>query len=186
MFCLSGDVNTPGVYELPLGISLKELIYKYGGGVKGKFKAVLPGGTSSSLLTEQDLEVKMDYTSMLEAGSMLGSGAVIVINQTHCIVDLVRRCVEFFDYESCGKCTPCREGTKRAREILVGITSGRGELSELELLKDLQAVMYDASRCGLGQAALNPIRSGIDKFYSDFEEHIIKRKCKAGVCNFLI
>ncbi len=172
LYCLSGDINKPGVYELPTSTTLKELIEKYGGGVKGNLKAVLPGGVSSNLLTGKDLNVTMDYPAVQDAGSMLGSGAVIVINDSHCMVDLAKRCAEFFDYESCGKCTPCREGTKRAREILTGVIQGRGELSDLELLKELQEVMYDTSRCGLGQAALNAVRSAIEKFSAEFVKHI--------------
>ena len=182
LYCLSGDVNTPGVYELPTGISLRELIEKYGNGVQGRLKAVLPGGVSSSLLLPSDLDVKLDYPSVQKAGSMLGSGAVIVINDTHCMVDLAKRCAEFFDYESCGKCTPCREGTKRAREILTNITKGVGEESDLALLKELQEVMFDASRCGLGQAALNAVRSSLEKFSDEFKEHISEKRCRLGVC----
>ncbi len=182
LYCLSGDVNKPGVYELPTDITLKEIIEKYGLGVKGKLKAVLPGGVSSNLLTNKELNVTMDYPSVQEAGSMLGSGAVVVINDRHCIVDLAKRCAEFFDYESCGKCTPCREGTKRVREILVGITRGCGEFSDLELLGELQEVLYDTSRCGLGQAALNAVKSAIDKFPMEFKKHILNKKCGVNIC----
>ena len=183
LYCLSGDINKPGVYELPTDVTLKNLLEKYGGGVKGKLKAILPGGISSNLLTNKNLDITMDYPSVQDAGSMLGSGAVMVINENRCIVDIAKRSVEFFDYESCGKCTPCREGTKRGREILTNITEGRGDLSDLELLKELQEVMYDTSRCGLGQAALNVIRSAIDKFPDEFKEHISKTKCKLNVCS---
>lgn len=182
MYCISGDVNKPGVYELPTNVTLRELIEKYGGGVHGKLKAVLPGGTSSNFLLAKDLDVEMNYPSVQKAGSMLGSGAVIVINDKHCMVDVAKRCAEFFDYESCGKCSPCREGTKRTREIFGNITQGNGELSDLELLKELQEVMYDTSRCGLGQAALNPIRSAIEKFTDEFKEHITQKKCPLGIC----
>ena len=183
LYCLSGDVNKPGVYELPMDITLGELIENHGGGVKGKLKAVLPGGVSSSLLTDKDLSVTMDYPNVQKAGSMLGSGAVIVINQERCLVDIAKRCIEFFDYESCGKCTPCREGSKRAREILNNIAGGRGELSNLELLKELQEVLYDTSRCGLGQAALNVVVSALDKFPDEFKKHITKQKCELNVCS---
>lgn len=182
LYCLSGDIQSPGVYELPTNITLKELIEKYGKGVEGSLKGVLPGGVSSMLFTPVDLEVTMDYPSVQKKGSMLGSGAVIVINDRHCIVDLARRCAEFFDYESCGKCGPCREGTKRARELLANITQGKGETGDLELLKELQEVLYDTSRCGLGQAALNAVRSAIDKFPGEFEEHILGKKCKLKIC----
>ncbi len=182
LYCLSGDINKSGVYELPTDVSLKNLLEKYGGGVKGKLKAILPGGISSNLLTNKNLDIMMDYPSVQDAGSMLGSGAVMVINENRCMVDIAKRSVEFFDYESCGKCTPCREGTKRGREILTNITEGRGDLSDLELLKELQEVMYDTSRCGLGQAALSVIRSAIDKFPDEFKEHISKTKCKLNIC----
>ncbi|MEA3305190.1 MAG: NADH-quinone oxidoreductase subunit NuoF [Candidatus Omnitrophota bacterium] len=182
LYCLSGNISSPGTYELPTNVSLRELIEKYGKGVQGRFKAVLPGGASSNLLTSRDLNVKMDYPGVQKAGSMLGSGAVIVINDSHCMVDLAKRCVEFFDYESCGKCVPCREGIKRAREIFGNITKGKGELSDLALLKELQEVMFDTSRCGLGQSALNAARSSLEKFYSEFEEHISEKKCKLGIC----
>ncbi len=182
LYCLSGDVNKPGVYELPTNVTLKELIEKYGQGVKENLKAVLPGGVSSNLLTDKELNVTMDYPGVQKAGSMLGSGAVIVVNDSRCIVDLAKRCAEFFDYESCGKCTPCREGTKRAREILVRITQGKAEPTELRLLKELQEVMYDTSRCGLGQVALNAVKSAIEQFSTEFEEHIGQKKCKLGVC----
>ena len=182
LYCLSGDINKPGVYELPTDIALRELIEKYGAGVDGKLKAVLPGGASSNLLTDKELGVTLDYPSVQKAGSMLGSGAVIVINDRHCMVDVARRCTEFFDDESCGRCAPCREGTKRAREILVNIALGRGEPGDPLLLKELQEVLYDTSRCGLGQAALNVTNSAIEKFPAEFEEHITKRKCRLGIC----
>ena len=183
LYCLSGDVKSAGVYELPTDISLQELIEKHGNGVCGRLKAILPGGVSSNLLTSSDLNVKMDYSGIQKAGSMLGSAAVIVINDTHCMVNLAGRCIEFFDYESCGKCTPCREGTKRAREILTNISQGKGELSDLALLKELQEVMFDTSRCGLGQSALNAVSSCVEKFHGEFKEHILKKKCKLGVCS---
>jgi len=183
LYCLSADINRPGVYELPTDITLRELLEKYGGGVDGELKALLPGGLSSSLLTDKDLDITMDYSGVQAAGSMLGSSAVKVMNKTRCMVDIAKKSAEFFDYESCGKCTPCREGTKRARELLTNITEGRGQLSDLDLLKELQEVMYDTSRCGLGQAALNLIRSAIDKFPEEFEEHILKKKCRAKVCS---
>jgi len=182
LYCLSGDINKPGVYELPTNITLKELLEKYGGGVQGKLKAVLPGGVSGAILTTENLDVVMDYPSVQKAGGMLGSGAVIVINESHCMVDLAEKCAEFFEYESCGKCAPCREGTKRAREILLNIAQGRGELSDLKLLKELREVMYDTSRCGLGQAALNLTVSAVEKFPDEFEEHISKKKCKLNIC----
>jgi NADH:ubiquinone oxidoreductase subunit F (NADH-binding) len=182
LYCLSGDIKEPGVYELPTNITLRELIYKYGKGPSGRLKAVLPGGVSSCFLEPKDLDVIMDYRSVQERGSMLGSGAVIVMNDSRCLVDLAKRCVEFFTYESCGKCTPCREGTKRAREILLNITRGRGGMGDLGLLKELQEILYDTSRCGLGQSALNAVRSALEKFPAEFKRHILKKECSLGVC----
>jgi len=182
LYSLSGDVNKPGVYELPMDISLRELIERYGKGAKGKIKAILPGGVSSSLLTSENMDVTLDYKNVQKAGSMLGSAAVIVINDQHCIVDIAKRCIEFFEAESCGKCIPCREGTKRAREILANISSGKGEERDLEILKELQEVMYDTSVCGLGQAALNVVRSAIEKFPEEFREHILEKRCNLGIC----
>ena len=170
LYCLSGQVNKPGVYELPMGITLRELIDKYGKGVKGEFKASLPGGVSSSLLT--DLDVKLDYKNVRDAGSMLGSAAVIVINKDTSMVDVAKNCLEFFAYESCGQCTPCREGTKRAKEILTRFADGGGRAEELNLLLELGEVMYDTARCGLGQAAMNATTSAIKLFRNEFEQGV--------------
>ena len=182
LYCLSGDIRKPGVYELPTNVTLKDLIYKYAGGPKGEIKAILPGGVSSSVLLEKDLDVIMDYKEVQKRGSTLGSGAVIVMNKKRCIVDVNKKILDFFNHESCGKCAPCREGVKRAKEILEFISEGKSDLSDLELLKELQEVLADTSLCGLGQAALNCVRSSIDKFYEEFKEHIVEKKCKVGIC----
>ena len=172
LFCLSGHVNKPGVYELPMGITLRKLIEKYGGGVKGKFKGVLPGGVSSSLLT--NLDVKLDYKSVADAGSMLGSGAVIVINSDTNILDVAKNSMEFFVHESCGQCVPCREGTRRANEILSRFVNKKGRKEDIDLLLELGDVMYDTARCGLGQAAMNVTTSGIKIFNDEFTERVGK------------
>jgi NADH-quinone oxidoreductase subunit F len=174
LFCLSGQVNKPGVYELPTGITLRELIDNYGGGVRGEFKAALPGGVSSRLLT--NLDVKLDYKNIAKAGSMLGSAAVIVINKDTSLVDVARNCLEFFAIESCGQCTPCREGTRRAREILTRFTDGDGRAEELDLLLELGEVMYDTARCGLGQAAMNAATSAIKLFRNEFTQQVTGRQ----------
>ena len=155
---------------MPTGITLRELIEDYGGGVKGEFKAVLPGGTSSCLLT--DLDVKLDYKSVADAGSMLGSGAVIVINSDMSIVDVTKNCMGFFTNESCGQCVPCREGTKRGKQIIDRFASEGGRIDDLDLLEELGGVMYDTSRCGLGQAAMNVTISAIRMFKDEFTERI--------------
>jgi NADH-quinone oxidoreductase subunit F len=172
LFCLSGHVNKPGVYELPLGITLRELIESYGGGVKGGFKAVLPGGVSSSLLT--NLDVKLDYKSVAKAGSMLGSAAVIVMNKGTSMIDVAKNTVDFFTHESCGKCSICREGTRRGGEILSRFANGGGRAEEIDLLLELGEVMYDTACCGLGQAAMNVPVSAITLFRDEFEQKVRK------------
>lgn len=172
LFCLSGHVNKPGVYELPIGTSLRELVENHGGGVKGKFKAVLPGGVSTKFLNT--LDVNLDIKSLMDAGSMLGSGAVIVMNSDTDIVDACKNIMEFFAHESCGHCVPCREGTRRAREILTKFVDGEGKLEYPDLLLELGKTMYDTCRCGLGQAALNATTSAIVKFEDEFVTRIKK------------
>lgn len=172
LYCLSGHVNKPGVYELPIGITLRELIENYGGGVRGEFKAALPSGVSSNLLT--DLDVKLDYKSVANAGSMLGSAAVIVINKDTSIIDVAKNTMEFFAHESCGKCPICREGTRRANEILAQFINGGGRAEELDLLLELGEVMYDTACCGLGQAAMNTTASAIRIFRDEFEQRVRK------------
>ncbi|RKY60851.1 MAG: NADP oxidoreductase, partial [Candidatus Latescibacterota bacterium] len=173
LFALSGDVNSPGVYELPLGVSLRELVEGCGKGTIGEFKCALPGSVSSAFIT--DLGVPLDYESLKKEGSMLGSGAVIVINKERDIVDVCLNIIEFFYEESCGFCAPCRQGTKKAKAILEEIVEGKGSYRSLEKLKELKEVMFLTSNCGLGQFALNAVISGIEKFGEEFE-----RKIKGG------
>jgi len=172
LFCLSGHVNKPGVYELPMNITLGELIQNYGGGVKGEFKAALPGGVSSSLLT--DLKVKLDYKSVAKAGSMLGSGAVIVLNKDTSIIDVAKNTIDFFTGESCAKCSVCREGTRRAGEMLARFANSGGRAKDIDLLLELGEVMYDTACCGLGQAAMNVTTSAIKLFRGEFEQRLAK------------
>jgi NADH-quinone oxidoreductase subunit F len=172
LFCLSGQVNKPGVYELPMGTTLQALIQNYGGGVKGEFKAALPGGVSSCLLT--DLDVKLDYKSVAKAGSMLGSGAVIVISKDTSIIDVAKNTIDFFARESCSKCSVCREGTRRVREMLTRFANGGGKVKELDLMLELGEVMYDTACCGLGQAAMNATTSAIKLFRGEFEQRLRK------------
>ncbi|HEY9766646.1 MAG TPA: NADH-quinone oxidoreductase subunit NuoF [Chroococcales cyanobacterium] len=165
LMSVSGFVNKPGVYEIETGMSLRTFLDTCCGGVVGKFKAVLPGGLSTHFLT--DLDVALDVPSMNKAGSSLGSGAVIVLNETADMVDVSRNCLEFFCHESCGKCTPCREGTKQALDIVERLAEG--EEVDLGLLSELYEVMKDTAICGLGQAALNPVMSAIEKFRPEFD-----------------
>jgi NADH:ubiquinone oxidoreductase subunit F (NADH-binding) len=170
LFSLAGHVNKPGFHELYMGLTLGELIEGYGGGVKGEFKAALPGGVSSRLLTNLDTE--LGYRSVAEAGSMLGSASVIVINRDTDMVDVAYNTVDFFARESCGKCSVCREGTRQAREILSRLLEGQGRSGELELLLEVAEVMRDTANCGLGQAALNVTSSAIQHFGSEFQARI--------------
>jgi NADH-quinone oxidoreductase subunit F len=172
LFSLSGKVNKPGLYELPLGISLRELIDTYGGGVNGEFKAILPGGVSSSLIN--NLDVNLDYKSVANAGSMLGSASVIVINKETSILDVAQNTIAFFAHESCGKCSICREGTRRSKEIMNRFVNGEGRPNDIELLQELGGVMYDTACCGLGQASMNVPISALKLFRNEFEERTRK------------
>ena len=173
LFCLSGNVKKPGVFELPLGTNLKDLL-EAGGGVDGKFKAVLPGGISSSLLTETD--ISLDFKTLAKAGTMLGSGAVIVINSDTSMVNVASNVAHFFDEEGCGKCSICREGTLRAAEILSRFSRGQGNRNELEWLLELHEVMKDTASCGLGQVALNVAASAIRNFKGEFLAQVRKEE----------
>jgi NADH:ubiquinone oxidoreductase subunit F (NADH-binding) len=171
LFCLSGHINKPGLYELPLGITLRELIDKYGGGVRGEFKAALTGGVSSSLI--EDLDIKLDYKSVARAGGMLGSASIIVFNKDTDIIKVAKNVIDFFAHESCGKCSICREGTRRAGEILQRLYKKEGRSDDIDLLQELGLVMFDAACCGLGQSAMNLTGSAIKLFRNEFEEGVM-------------
>jgi NADH-quinone oxidoreductase subunit F len=166
LFCLSGQVNNPGVFEMPLGTKLSELVDQYGGGVKGEFKAVLPGGVASSLIS--DFNISLDYKTLAKAGSMLGPGSVIVINKETCLVDVSMNIVRFFARESCGKCSICREGTRTGLEVLHKLSEGAATADEVEFLFELSQVMRDTAGCVLGQSALNSTVSAIKLFRGEF------------------
>lgn len=174
IYSLSGHVQNPGLYELPTGINLRTLIYGLGGGIKDgkKLKAVFPGGLSSGCLTESEIDVAMEPKSLARAGSMLGTGAVIVINDETCMAGVALRAMEFFKHESCGKCVPCREGTFWIAEILSRIVSGKGKKEDLDLILELGHGMKTASFCGLGIAAANPVLSIVKNFPEDFKFRI--------------
>ena len=173
-YCLSGHVNRPGVYELPFGITLRELIDKHGGGILDgrKFKAVFPGGASSSCLTEEHLDIVLDFPSVAAAGSMLGSAALMVIAEGTCMVEVSLRLARFFRHESCGKCIPCREGTYQVVRLLDGIQNGTGEKSDIDEILNLAGIVRQSAFCGLGQACINPVVSCINNFRREFEEHL--------------
>ncbi len=188
VFALGGKVNNVGLVEVPMGTTLRELIFDIGGGIpNGKeFLAIQTGGPSGGCLTKDELDVPIDYQSLVKAGSMMGSGGAIVMDEDNCMVDVAKFYMEFIRDESCGKCTPCRIGTKRLLEILQKITRGQGEMSDLGDLESLAASIADGALCGLGQTAANPILSTLRKFRHVYEEHINEKKCSAGVCKDLI
>ena len=183
LFSISGHVKRPGVYELELGTPFEELIYDIAGGIRDgrKLKAVIPGGSSTPMLRAEEIEgVLLDYESLQAAGSMLGSGAVIVMDDTTCIVKAVYRMAKFYAHESCGQCTPCREGTRWMVQILSRIVAGRGRMEDLDVLLDMKEIMGGNCLCPLGDAALGPLISGITKFREEFEEHIKTGRCPLG------
>lgn len=188
IFSLVGKINNTGLVEVPMGISLREIIYEIGGGIPDgkKFKAVLTGGPSGGCIPESLLDLPVDFDELTRVGSMMGSGAMIIMDENNCMVDIARYFLNFLEEESCGKCVPCREGLKRMREILDDISEGNGEESQLDLLEEMSAVIQDGSLCGLGQTAPNPVLTTIKYFRDEYLAHIIDKKCPAGVCKPLI
>lgn len=188
VFALAGKINNTGLVEVPMGTTLREMIFDIGGGIAGgkKFKAVQTGGPSGGCLPESFLDTQIDYDSLMAAGSIMGSGGMIVIDEDACMVNIAKFFLEFTQDESCGKCTPCREGTKRMLEILTRITDGKGEEGDIEKLERLGKMIKKASLCGLGQSAPNPVLSTIKNFRDEYEQHIREKKCKAGVCKALL
>ena len=178
LFSISGHVNKPGVYEAELGMPLMEFIDKYAGGVKGTLKAIIPGGSSTPILRADEVDnVNLDYESMQAAGTMLGSGAIIVMNDTVCIPKALAILTRFYHHESCGQCTPCREGTGWVDKIMWRIMDGRGNPDDLDLLVDVANNMMGKTICPLADAAAMPIISYIKKFREEFEEFIKLGKC---------
>ncbi len=188
VFALGGKVNNVGLVEVPMGTTLRELIYDIGGGIPdGKeFKAIQTGGPSGGCLTKDDLDTPIDYDNLVAAGSMMGSGGAIVMDEDNCMVDVAKFYMEFICDESCGKCTPCRIGTKRLLECLDNITEGKGELADLEKLESLSVAIQGGALCGLGKTAANPVLSTLRKFRDEYVTHIVDKKCPASVCKNLI
>ena len=188
VFALGGKINNTGLVEIPMGTTLREVIYDIGGGIpKGKkFKAVQTGGPSGGCLTEKHLDTPIDYDNLIAAGSMMGSGGMIVMDEDNCMVDVARFFLDFTVDESCGKCTPCREGTKRMLEILNKICDGKGTMEDLEQLKNLAETIKDSALCGLGQTAPNPVLSTLNNFWDEYVAHVTEHRCPAGVCKALI
>ncbi len=187
VFALAGKINNVGLIEVPMGITLREIIYEIGGGIKDgkKFKAVQTGGPSGGCLTEKHLDIPIDYDNLLAAGSMMGSGGMIVMDEDDCMVAVAKFYLDFSVEESCGKCSPCRIGNKRLHEILEKITSGKGTEEDLNYLQNLGKVIKDTALCGLGQTSPNPVLSTLEHFYDEYLTHVIDRKCPAGRCKEL-
>lgn len=188
VFALTGKINNVGLIEVPMGITLREIIFEIGGGIKDdkKFLAVQTGGPSGGCLTDRELDVPIDFESLTAAGSMMGSGGMVVMDEDDCIVDIAKFYIEFCVEESCGKCTPCRIGNLRLLEILEKITDGKGEMSDIDDLKELAVTIKETSLCGLGQTSPNPVLSTLDHFYDEFVEHIKDKKCRAGKCKAML
>ena len=188
IFSLVGKINNTGLVEVPMGITLREMVYDIGGGIRGgkKFKAVQTGGPSGGCIPESLIDLPVDFDRLTEAGAMMGSGGMIVMDEDNCMVDMARYFVKFLTEESCGKCVPCREGLDRMLDILTDITEGRGKKEDIELLEELGDVIKEASLCGLGGTAPNPVLSTIRYFRDEYEAHITDRRCPAGVCKALI
>ncbi|NLB48539.1 MAG: NADH-quinone oxidoreductase subunit NuoF [Erysipelotrichia bacterium] len=184
VFALGGKVNNVGLVEVPMGTTLRQLIFDIGGGIPDgkKFKAIQTGGPSGGCLTEKDLDTPIDFSSLEAAGSMMGSGGAIVMDEDNCMVDVARFYMEFICDESCGKCAPCRIGTKRILDILTKICDGRGSPNDLENLEELAEVVKNNSLCALGQTAANPIMSTLKAFPEEFRAHVVDHKCPAHVC----
>lgn len=188
VFALGGKINNTGLVEIPMGTTLKEVIYGIGGGIPNgkKFKAAQTGGPSGGCLTEAYLDTEIDFDNLVALGSMMGSGGMIIMDEDNCMVDIARFYLDFTCDESCGKCTPCREGTKRMMEILNKITEGKGELSDLDELEQLADYIKANSLCGLGQTAPNPVLSTMHHFKDEYLAHVIDKRCPAGVCSKLL
>jgi len=187
-FCLVGRIENTGLIEVPMGITLREIVYDIGGGIPGgrEFKAIQTGGPSGGCIPTSLLDLPVDYDSLTEAGSMMGSGGMIVMDDHTCMVDIARYFLDFLREESCGKCTPCREGIRRMLEILTRITEGQGEMADLDRLEALAQTVKSASLCGLGKSAPNPVLSTLRYFRDEYVAHIVDHKCPAGVCRALI
>jgi NADH-quinone oxidoreductase subunit F len=187
VFALAGKVNRTGLAEVPMGKTLREVIFGIGGGIKNNksFKAVQMGGPSGGCLPESLLDLPVDYETINQTGAIVGSGGMIVIDEDNCIVDTARYFLRFTQSESCGKCPPCRIGTKRMLELLDKICEGNGTLADLDLLENMAQQVRAGSLCGLGTTAPNPVLTALKYFHDEFEEHVIERKCRAGACEAL-
>jgi len=187
VFSLVGKVNNTGLVEVPMGISLKEIVFDIGGGIPGKkkFKAVQTGGPSGGCIPEQFLGLSVDFDELTKVGSIMGSGGMIVMDQDTCMVDVARYFLDFLKEESCGQCNPCREGITAMLDILTDICKGNGKEGDIELLEELGMMIQKFSLCGLGTSAPNPVLTTILYFRDEYEAHIKDKKCPSGVCKSL-
>jgi len=188
VFALAGKINNVGLIEVPMGTTLREVIFEIGGGIKDgkKFKAVQTGGPSGGCLTERHLDTPIDFDNLLAAGSMMGSGGMIVLDEDNCMVATAKFYLDFTVDESCGKCAPCRIGNKRLYELLDRITKGKGTMEDLQRLRNMSQVIKDTSLCGLGQTSPNPVLSTLDNFWDEYVAHVKEHKCPAGQCKDLM
>jgi len=188
VFALAGKINNVGLIEVPMGTTLRDIIFEIGGGIKDgkKFKAVQTGGPSGGCLTEKHLDIAIDFDSLTAAGSMMGSGGMIVLDEDDCMVSIAKFYLDFTVEESCGKCAPCRIGNKRLNEMLEKICEGKGTMKDLDLLRNLSHVVKDTSLCGLGQTSPNPVLSTMDNFYDEYLAHIVDHRCPSGQCKALL
>lgn len=182
LYCVAGHVERPGIFELPMGTTLREIIFDNAGGLKGgrNLKGIIPGGLSSGILTPEEIDCPMDFDSMRKQGNMLGTGAVLVLDDTHCMVKVCWRAMKFYEHESCGKCTPCREGTAWLRAILERIEKGKGKVGDIELLEDVSDNIRGNTFCPLGDGAAFVLHKFLEKFRDEFHEHIKRERCPLG------
>jgi NADH:ubiquinone oxidoreductase subunit F (NADH-binding)/(2Fe-2S) ferredoxin len=188
VFALAGKINNVGLIEVPMGTTLREIIFEIGGGIRDgkKFKAVQTGGPSGGCLTEKHLDTPIDFDNLVAAGSMMGSGGMIVMDEDNCMVSVAQFFLDFTVEESCGKCAPCRIGNKRLHELLTQITEGKGKMEDLDRLRNMSQVIKDTSLCGLGQTSPNPVLSTLDNFMNEYVAHVKDKKCPAGKCKSLM
>jgi NADH:ubiquinone oxidoreductase subunit F (NADH-binding)/Pyruvate/2-oxoacid:ferredoxin oxidoreductase delta subunit len=187
-FAIAGKVKRTGLIEVPFGITLREVVYDVGGGVLNdkKFKAIQTGGPMGGCIPEKYLDMPVDYEALASVGSIMGSGGMVVMDEETCMVDIARFFMEFAQDESCGKCVPCRVGTRRMLEILTDICGGKGKPGDIEMLEQLSRQIQVGALCGLGQGAPNPVLSTLEHFRHEYESHIYDHKCPAKVCKGLI
>jgi NADH:ubiquinone oxidoreductase subunit F (NADH-binding) len=188
VFALAGKINNVGLIEVPMGTTLREIIFEIGGGIRNgkKFKAAQTGGPSGGCLTEKHLDLPIDFDNLTAAGSMMGSGGLIVMDEDDCMVSIAKYFLDFTVEESCGKCAPCRIGNKRLHELLEHITKGKGTMADLDRLRNMSLVIKDTSLCGLGQSSPNPVLSTLDNFHEEYVAHVTTKKCPAGQCRDLM